>query len=503
MLLASTSFAKNFPDNSLPLYKQPGFFRFSYDYMNMPNNIEKMGLLGVNYFADITPFFYSGVGMYGSTVGSQGGLFVFTVGGGLHHELIAHIWGDAGFDIGGGGGRSSLVGGGLMLRPHAGLQYDFGVARLGVHYSYISFPSGEIHSSQVGANLDIPLDFTYVTQQNSCHTFSLNDLKLPLGKFLHFQRNDFGFLFQGYKQHTGTLNTNGQVQDGTMGLVGAEFDHYFTDSIFGWLKGSGAFTGIPNGYMDILAGLGYHWNLGNSGFAIVPQLGAGAGGGGLVDSGGGVILEPLLGLEIPLSRSFSVRGSGGYLWAPKGELGAYVFSGTLLYHLDVGSLTCAPSALATTLFSAQNWRVNVFNQTYITPQRTFSSTTTPINLLALQIDQLFTPWIFMAYQGSFAYSGDHAGGYATGMIGPGLQTCDLFNKRMNLFGEVLVGAGGGGSLQLGGGALVEPVVGAHFNLTETFGLQVSAGELLALDGGLHTPVVNLGLTFRFGTIKKA
>lgn len=482
--------------------QQPSFFRFSYDYLTMPHGMQKMGLLGGNYFADITPSIYAGVGLYGSTVGTQGGLFVYTIGGGLHRPLIGPLWGDIGFDVGGGGGRSSMVGGGLMIRPHAGVQYDFGLARLGVHYSYIKFPSGDIHSSQVGANLDIPFDFYYLHHQECSQIFSLKDLKLPLGHYLNFHRTDFGFLFQAYGQHSGTRNNEGQVQDGMIGLVGAELDRYFTQNTFWWLKGSGAYTGIPNGYMDILAGLGYHWNLGGSGFALVPALGAGAGGGGKVDSGGGVLLQPSLGLEVSLSKRFAFRASGGYLWAPKGELSAYTVAGTLFYHLDVGAPSCHYECIGSKLLTALGWRVNMFNQTYIHPQRTFTTTHTPINLLALQIDQLFNPWFFMAYQGSFAYAGYHAGGYATGMIGPGLQTTEFWCKRVRLFTEVLVGAGGGGSLALGGGSLIEPVIGAHVNLTKTLGLQVSVGELKAIQARLSTPVVNLGLTVRFDTIDK-
>ncbi len=71
-----------------------------------------------------------------------------------------------------------------------------------------------------------------------------------------------------------------------------------------------------------------------------------------------------------------------------------------------------------------------------------------------------------------------------------------------MFTEVLVGAGGGGSLKLGGGALIEPVIGAYVNLTPTLGLHASVGQLIAFRQGLNTPVVNVGLTLRFGTVDK-
>src|SRR3990167_3398995 len=486
---------------SITLNKQPTTLRISYDYLNMPNNIEKMGLLGVNYFANINSWLYSGVGMYGSTVGTKGGLFVFTVDGGLRHRLFYNIWGDTGLDIGGGGGGASLVGGGLMIRPHVGLQYDFGLAQLGVYYSYITFPTGEIHSSQIGANIDLPFDVYYTTHQNTYHTFKLEDIHITANKFLALQFLDFGLLFQAYQQHEGTLNTNNQIQDGTIGLLGAEFDHYFLHSLFWWVKGSGAFTGISNGYMDILTGLGYKLALGtDSGFSILPQIGAGAGGGGKVDTGGGILIQPQLSLEIPLWKNFALRTGGGYIWAPEGQLGAWTITGMLLYHFNavVGSTTDTP--LQHNIFTTQAWRLHIFNQTYTAPQRASNETTSAITLLALQIDQLFNHYFFLAYQGAFAYAGFQSGGYASGMIGPGLQTTSFLHDRVACFTELLFGAGGGGGLQLSGGALIEPIVGFHINFTKMLGLQTSVGELKALSDHLSTPVVNVGFTLQFDTV---
>lgn len=506
-LSASTSFAATqltTSPNNLVLQKQPSFFRFSFDEVSMPQNIQPMGLLGINYFADITPNIYAGVGGYGAVTGSQGGLFVLGIEGGLHHEFFPHWWGDAGVFAGGGGGRSSLVGGGLMLRPHAGIAYQWSWARLGIHYSYVKFPSGFIHSSQVGLDFDIPWDFYYVSASDiNSGVFTLPDIKLPLDKFLFLRRNDFGLLVQAYKQKPGTKNNAGMVQDGTIGLVGAELDHYITDNGFWYVKAAGAFSGIPNGYMDVLGGLGYHWGLGSHGFALVPQFGIGAGGGGMVETGGGVLIQPQLGVEWPLSSHFATRFSGGYLWSPKGNLSAVTGTAQLLYHLDIATAANQPGGYLPEKFDIQGWRISIFNQKYFHPQRTFTTSTSAINMIALQFDQLFTPNFFISYQAAAAYSGLHAGGYATGMIGPGLQTSPFFSKHLQLFTEVLAGAGGGGSLALGGGALIEPVVGLNYAFTPGISLQTSVAELKALRNNLNTPLFNLGISFEFGMLERA
>ena len=485
------------------LHSISGFFRFSYDNnIKMPNNIHSMGLLGVNYFADITPTIYGGLGGYGAIRGTQGGLFTVGVGGGVHHELIPHWWGDVGLFVGGGGGRASLVGGGLMVRPNVGIAYAFPWARLGVHYSYVTFPSGEIHSQQVGVDLDIPTEFYYLSPRDS-HVgrslFNLDDIHLPIGKFINFQRNDFAILLQAYLQRPGTKDIDGSVQDGTIKLVGAEFDHYFTDNTFWWLKTSGAFSGIPNGYMDVLGGLGYHYSLGSFG-AFIPQLGVGAGGGGAVDTGGGFLVNPLIGLECSLTKQFALRVSTGYLWSPHGQMNAVPMTAQLLYHLDIATEQTKASHLLADHYDIQGWRIQFLNQTYFHPQRTISATTSTIQLIGIQIDQLFSPLFFMSYQGMGAYSGFHAGGYATGMLGPGIQSKEFLHHRLQFFSEVLVGAGGGGGLSISGGSLIEPMVGVRYAFSPYIGLQASLSQMKALQDDLNTPALNVGLTVRFDTL---
>ncbi len=468
----------------------------------MPNDIPAMGLLSLDYFADITPSIYAGFGGNGSLTGTQGGLFTVGVGGGLHREIIPHWWGDIGMFVGGGGGKASLTGGGLMIQPHAGVQYGFPWGRVGAYYSYISFPSGEIHSQQLGVNLDLPLEISYLNPHDSQvgTLVDLDDIQVSLNKFISFQHNDFALLVQGYYQRPGTLNVINQVQDSTMGLVGAELDHYISDNLFWWFKTSGAFSGIPNGYMDVLGGLGYHLPLiGN--LSLVPQFGLGAGGGGLVETGGGFLVNPLLGLEWGVIPSLSLRVSSGYIWAPDGELSVVPVTGELIFHLDIAAESLKPVQLLPNSYSIQGWRFQFLNQTYFNPQRTFDDTTTPIEMIGVQIDQLFNPWFFMSYQAAGAYSGYHAGGYATGMIGPGLQTPTYFN-HLQFFTEVLVGAGGGGGLALSGGSIIEPLAGVRYSFTPCIGVQASGGILKALNDDLNTPILNVGLTLRFDTLNQ-
>jgi hypothetical protein len=505
MMLAATttSFAEttSVPTTTLPLQSLPGFFRFSYDNISMPNNIKRTGLVGLNYFAEITPLVYAGMGTYGAVSGAQGGLFTLGVGAGVHREFYPHWWGDAGLYVGGGGGKSALVGGGLMVRPHVGIAYSWQWARLGLHYSYIDFPYGSIRSQQIGLDLDLPYDFYYVNYQNAQMPWiNLKNILPPDGKYFDLQRNDFGLMLQAYRQASGTKNTLGNVQDGTISVVGAELDHYLTDNVFWSIQTDGAYHGIPNGYMDILGGLGYRWNLNSYGFALVPQFSAGAGGGGQVETGGGFLVHPQLGLQWPLLPSLAARVGGGYLWAPNGNLKAYTVSGELLYHLDMLTANSKGMHINTDRFRIQDWRIQIFNQTYLHPQRNDDSLNSSVELVGLQLDQLITPYFFISYQATSAWKGTNTGGLATGMLGPGIQSPEFCHQKLQAFAEVLVGAGGGGGIALGGGSVAEAIAGLHYHLTPAVGLQASVGQIKALKNDLNTPIVNLGLAIRFGTV---
>ncbi|EKD54715.1 MAG: hypothetical protein ACD_60C00056G0002, partial [uncultured bacterium] len=402
--------------------------------------------------------------------------------------------------VGGGGGRSALVGGGLMLRPSIGIEYMWQLARLGLHYSYITFPSGMVHSYQIGLDLDIPCDIYYLSANDPM----LSSLQTILFSHLDFERNEFGLLLQRYHQKNGTLNVNQAIQDGTIDLIGAELDHYITTHGFWYLKMAGAYSGIPNGYMDVFGGLGYQWLITANGIALVPQLGIGAGGGGSVDTGGGMLIQPQLGIEIPLMNHFAARISEGYIWAPSGQLSAYATTGEILYHLDFATNHASATSDLLNHYHAWNWRLSALNQTYIHPQRNADSAGSVLdskaNVLAIQLDQIMTPYVFFSYQAAGAYSGDHVGGYATGMIGPGIQSKTLFNDHLRFFGECLVGAGGGGNLALSGGEVIEPLLGLYYALTPAIQLQTSLGQIKALKNDLNTPIFNLGLTLNFGTL---
>jgi hypothetical protein len=133
------------PDD--PLVEAPAQVRIGFEKVSLPRD-EKMGLVGTTYLVDLGHGLSFGPAVYGAITGRRGGLF--TVGAELawSRRLAESLDLDLGYYAGGGGGGAAPVGGGLMLRPHADLLWDFGPFRAGISWSQVRFPSGDISSSR-------------------------------------------------------------------------------------------------------------------------------------------------------------------------------------------------------------------------------------------------------------------------------------------------------------------------------------------------------------------
>ncbi len=83
---------------------------------------------------------------------------------------------DAGLFVGGGGGGAAPQGGGLMLRPYLDISRDVGSVMLGAGVSYVSFPNGDIESTQLNLTLGIPFDIYYGRARDAGMIVSESDL---------------------------------------------------------------------------------------------------------------------------------------------------------------------------------------------------------------------------------------------------------------------------------------------------------------------------------------
>ena len=505
LLLPLTSFSDDTILESHPQLHQITLDpRLSYEQYNMPNHIDSLGVIGLHALVDLNKTFYSGLGLYSAVKGESGGYFALALEGGLQHQLWKQWLVDGGARIGGGGGRNTPVGGGLFIEPYAGLKYDFGPFRAGAYYSYINFVDGAIASQQVGVELSMPAVFNYVTMPDTTPSMHFSDLKYSFVRYLGSTENYFAGLVRAYLPNPGITTTAHQPMESNFEFIGIEAAHYFSDYVFLFFNFAGAFHGHQNGYADELLGLGYRFPLLDMLDGII-KLGVGSGGGGAVNTGGGFIYEPMVGLEYRVNQKLGIELNAGYVQAPRANFQAKEVSVLVKYYLSDAVLAPTSKGLHEYIQAKRQsylapWRIRLLNQTYFKPYSSVGTTNPTMELLGADFDYFVSRYFYFTGQTAFAYVGRKTGGYFSGLLGFGAKTPLFLQKKINLFAEILAGTAGGAGLDIGQGALYEPVLGVDYRITDAWGLQASVGRLMAFQGKFRSTTLNGGISYRFWSI---
>ncbi len=476
------------------LQSQPMSFQMTYQQYNMPNGLQPLGTVTLEGLVNFTPNWYGGLGLDNGVSGDHSGYFALNFEGGYQHPIYGPIWIDLGSKVGAGGGHETPVGSGLYYQPYAGLSYHFSYFNLGVDYSYVNFPSGSIHSSQAELVLTVPFTFDYANADKAGDLFDESSTDLAMS------RDYFGVIGEGYFPASNVTNTSGQIDNSNIQLLGVEMGHYFTAHAFGFIQGTGAVHGHSDGYAAVLVGPGYEMPILHS-VNLVGKLGVGSGGGASINTGGGFIIQPTLGLDFLMTPSLSAELDGGYLDAPGGTFDAATMSLMLKYRFDNAYLADADESSSTGQLAYQGWRLRILNETYFDPERTLNNND-PIQLANVNVDYSLNHYFYLTGQGAFAYAGYNVGGYFSGMIGAGVQVPLYHNSPISAFAEALGGAAGGAGLDIGDGAMVEPLVGLNAQLNSSWGLQASVGRLISLQGSFGSTVLNAGVTYSFSTLSQ-
>ena len=473
------------------LQSQSMSFQTSYAQYKMPDGLAPLGVVSLEELVNFTPNWYGGIGLDNGVSGDHGGYFALNFEGGYQHPISGPVWADVGTKVGTGGGHQTPVETGLFYQPYAGLSYHFTYFNLGLDYSFVNFPSGSIQSSQAELVLTVPFNFDYADASLGGHIFD------STGSDLFLSRDYFALVGQGYFPASNVTNTSGAPDTDNFQLAGVEFGHYFTNQFFGFIQGTGAAHGHSNGYAAVLVGPGYQVPIMHS-INLVGKLGVGSAGGAGVNTGGGFIAEPTLGLDFLMTPSLSAEIDGGYLTAPNGTLNAAVLSLMFKYCFDNAYLADTEDFSVPSQLTYQSWRMRVMNETYFNPERTNSNSTSPMQLANVNIDYSLNHYFYLTGQSAFAYSGGNVGGYFSGLMGVGVQVPIYHN--IAVFAETLGGAAGGASLDIGDGALVEPLIGLNYQLSSSWGILTSVGRLVSLQGGFSSTVFNAGVSYSFSTL---
>ncbi len=471
--------------------------RFSFEEIEMPDVGEYMGLYSIGAYDRLNSLLYGGITLYGAATGRRGGFFTGGYTLGLESKLTDNWILDAGAYVGAGGGGAAAQGGGLMIRPHIGLKYDFNWSVVGLNYSFVDFPNGEISSDAIALSFDIPFTSPILNWEDV--DLKAADYFVVDSSNVSLHRSHLAARVRAYYPSSDSTTTSGGSFDDSLGLVGVDYTYFLDKNWFTTFETSGAVLGGVGGYAELLAGIGYRLPLTNDDrLALLPALTIGGAGGGAVETGGGFVARANLGMEYRLSPDISMIIDGGYITAPDGNFDTPYVGFNLAYVMESFAKDQKGEPLTETdLIQINKWRFRPAHQWYFDAQRKGGSTR-DMQLLGGKIDWMGGDWWYLTGQGLSAYEGG-AGGYSEGHWGLGFLGPSWNN--WNLYGEMLIGAGGGGGVDSGSALLYKPSIGLEYHLNDDFSLQTAIGKVISKEGNLDANTFDFSLVWRFGTPK--
>jgi hypothetical protein len=464
-----------------------GELNVNYEELTLPAG-ERMGMVELGVLHDFTENLSVGIGSWMAVKGERGGFITLGVDGVFRYPLTQQLDVVSGIYVGAGGGRGgyTLSGGGLMLRTYAALTYNvrqFGT--LGVGVSSVDFPDGgTIHSTQPFLSYSLPFTSSL---ENGWDRYEQASPKSSIPKAHSLA------LVTRHLQVSPAVATDTGGAQGDFTLLGVEWRTQLNRAWYAKLETEGAAGGSSAGYMQILAGGGYRIPLMGNLFANA-DLSLGAGGGGGVDSGGGLLFDAAVGVEYFLTRHLFANLSAGYLSASTGSFEANTLAFKLGYKTGVESderVSLKPAYL----------RVRAVNQSYSQASDQWRShhASQSVNNLGLQIDYLYSDEWYATGQGLAAYQGS-AGAYMTGLVGTGIRKAITRNFYLNA--EALAGAAGGGGLAMGSGLVWQGNAGVGYEINPSLSALVTAGRMEAFNGNFKANVLGLSVAWQFKSYLK-
>lgn len=408
-----------------------------------------------------------GQSIYSAASGDAGGAFFWGYEGVKTWALAGDISAYTSGFVGGGGGASQVAGDGLMLR--IGLGVEVAVAdtwRLTAGVSHVAIDGGDEAANALSIGL---------SRISGAHASALPIRSVALR-------------FSGVSYADALDRSGGPQSDLTM--VGTEFsiDGGPTGEYF--VSADGAARG-GEGYMQVMAGLRGRVHYGS--LSIFAEAAAGFGGGGQVDTGGGLLLQGGIGAGIDLSRALRIEALLARQAAPQSCGGATVATlrlARLFGDHSAGEMNAA----------VHRWRFSTgISQQY--PNGDFRSPSSgragsPM-MQESSVDLLLGDRLYITGNAQTVLGGD-AAGYAIGLVGAGYQV-DL-SPRVSVSAEAHLGAAGGGSVAVSGGAIYSVRGEVDYRIYDGMSASIAVGRMGTLSGGGMAPsFVTVGLKFPFET----
>ena len=454
--------------------------RLSDERLELPGN-EGMGLAGLHLdVLDATPIpgLYAGLGGYGAAGGDRGGLFVLGASLGWRSPAWHGLRLDANGFAGGGGGASAGQGDGLMLRGQVMATLALGAWEMGGGLARTDFPSGDIADTGVTIGISRLINGTLASPWHGepapAGALTTESWSIAPHYLAYFSGDDRG--------------RSGAPLAQRIDLVGISLDYHLSDQWWLPLQAAAAIGGGAAGYMEVLGGVAWRPTI-IGGLHLDTRLLGGLGGGGDIDTGGGIMVRPELGLALDLGSSYTLAARGGWVKAVDGGFDGASLTGELCWNSDYLALTGGSSraTLPAATVAMERWRIMVSDAIYDLR----SSTAADLHLVGVAIERPLSPYFSLVGRARSAWKGD-AGGYSEGLFGARLGVSWW---RLGVAAQAHVGAGGGGGVATGNGIIGDLQLTGRLRLTDAVALHLGGGRVETHDGGFSANILEAGLVW--------
>jgi hypothetical protein len=407
---------------------------------------------------------HAGQSLYSAAKGDAGGLFI----GGF--ELFQRVgigpgWSlDIGGFVGGGGGARAYYGDGLMTKGQVTLNHAFAhgfTAHLGAGWTRVG-----------GSAIDTP-HFNFAVSRNARLGVSPgHDAAAPATGVTLASAKALGRLY--HPVASARRNSPGNLS--AMHLVGGEvtFRGAASGTVEVFLAAAAAAGGDGGGYADWFIGPRFFTSPVFDGrLRAFADLGLGFGGGGDVNTGGGLMVSVSAGLDLKLAPAFHAEAGLMAVGAFGGDFraSAAFLRAALRFDDPQAQARDGKPGLA------RHWRFST-GLSYQASHPGFRKRGhrfigSSVALIETGVDLLLTPQFYLNGTVYGAFDG-LAGGFGMGTVGIGLEY--PLGPGSSISGEVFGGAAAGAGIATGGGFIGGGKIELDYKVRDNLALSVGAGR---------------------------
>lgn len=281
-----------------------------------------LGHIGFEYrrYTDARRYYF--IETAGAMAGESDGYGELLAGVGYRIPLTdRRLYFTTGLAAGGAGGGRVDTGGGLVGKVRVGLDYIFTSAlKLGLEGGRIT-SAGSFDANFYNLSLGYRLGDIGASARDKDSRI-LEDVRLAKWRFAAVH-------------HTNLNAARKSASARDLSMLGLKIEKFLTDSVYLTGQAYGAYAGGAGGYAIGLIGAGQEIPLRKDGrLSFNAELAIGAAGGGGMDTGGGMTVQPVAGLAWRFDRQLAARLEAGRVIASDGRLNSNLIGLGLTYEFS-------------------------------------------------------------------------------------------------------------------------------------------------------------------------